>query len=142
MFDAGEAVASRVAGRNAGAGNIDRKPARRGAVIDGIEAQAAIDRVCAKARTNDVVAVAAHDRVGIGRTDDDVGKRRTDDLFDPGQDIAIGIAGAAGGAAMNISSVNLNELMEIVLKRLKPIAQKEYRTAVFEESFRPSRCRN
>ena len=32
--------------------------------------------------------------------------------------------------AMNISSVNLNGLMEIVLKRLKPIAQEEYRTAV------------
>ena len=38
--------------------------------------------------------------------------------------------------AMNISSVNLNELMEIVLKRLKPIAQKKNIELLFE-SFRP-----
>lgn len=37
---------------------------------------------------------------------------------------------------MNISSVNLNELMEIVLKRLKPIAQKKNIELLFE-SFRP-----
>ena len=39
-------------------------------------------------------------------------------------------------AVMNISSVNLNELMEIVLKRLKPIAQKKNVELLFE-SFRP-----
>lgn len=38
--------------------------------------------------------------------------------------------------AMNISSVNLNELMEIVLKRLKSIAQKKNIELLFE-SFRP-----
>lgn len=38
--------------------------------------------------------------------------------------------------ALNISSVNLNELLEIVLKRLKPIAQKKNVEILFE-SFRP-----
>lgn len=37
---------------------------------------------------------------------------------------------------LNISSVNLNELLEIVLKRLKPIAQKKNVEILFE-SFRP-----
>lgn len=39
-------------------------------------------------------------------------------------------------AAINISSVNLNELLEIVLKRLKPIAKKKNIEILFE-SFRP-----
>lgn len=39
-------------------------------------------------------------------------------------------------STMNISSVNLNELLEIVLKRLKPIAQKKNIELLFE-SFRP-----
>lgn len=39
-------------------------------------------------------------------------------------------------AVMNISSVNVNELLEIVLKRLKPIAQKKNIELLFE-SFRP-----
>ena len=37
---------------------------------------------------------------------------------------------------MNISSVNVNEMLEIVLKRLKPIAQKKNVELLFE-SFRP-----
>lgn len=37
---------------------------------------------------------------------------------------------------MNIASVNLNELLEIVLKRLKPIAQKK-NVEILLESFRP-----
>lgn len=37
---------------------------------------------------------------------------------------------------MSVSSVNINELMEIVLKRLKPIAQKKNIEVLFE-SFRP-----
>lgn len=41
-----------------------------------------------------------------------------------------------GSSAINISSVNLNELLEIVLKRLKPIAQKKNVELLFE-SFRP-----
>ena len=39
-------------------------------------------------------------------------------------------------AVMNISSVNVNEMLEIVLKRLKPIAQKKNVELLFE-SFRP-----
>lgn len=39
-------------------------------------------------------------------------------------------------SALNITSVNLNELLEIVLKRLKPIAQKKNVEMLFE-SFRP-----
>lgn len=39
-------------------------------------------------------------------------------------------------SALNITSVNLNELLEIVLKRLKPIAQKKNVEILFE-SFRP-----
>jgi signal transduction histidine kinase len=39
-------------------------------------------------------------------------------------------------STINISSVNLNELLEIVLKRLKPIAQKKNVEVLFE-SFRP-----
>jgi signal transduction histidine kinase len=39
-------------------------------------------------------------------------------------------------ALMDITSVNLNELLEIVLKRLKPIAQKKNVEILFE-SFRP-----
>jgi signal transduction histidine kinase len=38
--------------------------------------------------------------------------------------------------SMNITSVNVNELLEIVLKRLKPIAQKKNIELLFE-SFRP-----
>lgn len=38
--------------------------------------------------------------------------------------------------AMNITSVNINELLEITLKRLKPIAQKKNVEILFE-SFRP-----
>ena len=38
--------------------------------------------------------------------------------------------------AMNITSVNINELLEIILKRLKPIAQKKNVEILFE-SFRP-----
>ena len=39
-------------------------------------------------------------------------------------------------ATLNISSVNLNELLELVLKRLKPLAQKKNIELLFE-SFRP-----
>ena len=39
-------------------------------------------------------------------------------------------------AVMNISSVNVNEMLEIVLKRLKPIAEAKNIELVFE-SFRP-----
>lgn len=39
-------------------------------------------------------------------------------------------------SSLNITSVNLNELLEIVLKRLKPIAQKKNVEILFE-SFRP-----
>lgn len=39
-------------------------------------------------------------------------------------------------AALNISPVNMNELIELVLKRLKPIAEKQHIELVFE-SFRP-----
>jgi len=39
-------------------------------------------------------------------------------------------------SALNITSVNLNELMELVLKRLKPIAEKKNVEILFE-SFRP-----
>lgn len=39
-------------------------------------------------------------------------------------------------ATPNISSVNLNELLELVLKRLKPLAQKKNIELLFE-SFRP-----
>lgn len=39
-------------------------------------------------------------------------------------------------AALNITSVNVNELVEVVLKRLKPIAQKKNIELLFE-SFRP-----
>ena len=38
--------------------------------------------------------------------------------------------------ALNIASINLNELMELVLKRLKPIAEKKNVEILFE-SFRP-----
>lgn len=38
--------------------------------------------------------------------------------------------------SMNIASVNINELLEIILKRLKPIAQKKNVEILFE-SFRP-----
>ncbi len=38
--------------------------------------------------------------------------------------------------SMNITSVNINELLEIILKRLKPIAQKKNVEILFE-SFRP-----
>lgn len=39
-------------------------------------------------------------------------------------------------ATMNVSGVNLNEMMELVLKRLKPIAQRKNIELLFE-SFRP-----
>lgn len=39
-------------------------------------------------------------------------------------------------SALNISSVNMNELLELVLKRLKPLAQKKNIELLFE-SFRP-----
>ncbi|MBQ4284310.1 MAG: GHKL domain-containing protein [Lachnospira sp.] len=39
-------------------------------------------------------------------------------------------------SALNISAVNLNELIEIILKRLKPLAQKKNVEILFE-SFRP-----
>lgn len=39
-------------------------------------------------------------------------------------------------ATLNVSSVNLNELLELVLKRLKPLAQKKNIELLFE-SFRP-----
>lgn len=41
-----------------------------------------------------------------------------------------------GAGQINIASVNLNELMEITLKRLKPLAQKKNIEVLFE-SFRP-----
>lgn len=40
------------------------------------------------------------------------------------------------GVSLNISPVNLNELMELILKRLKPIAEKQHVELVLE-SFRP-----
>lgn len=39
-------------------------------------------------------------------------------------------------ATLNISPVNMNELIELILKRLKPIAEKQHVEVVFE-SFRP-----
>ena len=39
-------------------------------------------------------------------------------------------------SSLNISSVNMNDLMEMTLKRLKPIAQKKNIELLFE-SFRP-----
>lgn len=40
------------------------------------------------------------------------------------------------GAALNISPVNVNDLMEVLLKRLKPIAEKQ-KVELVLESFRP-----
>lgn len=40
------------------------------------------------------------------------------------------------GATVNIESVNINELLELILKRLQPIADKQHVAVVFE-SFRP-----
>ncbi|MCF0130464.1 MAG: ATP-binding protein [Pseudobutyrivibrio sp.] len=43
------------------------------------------------------------------------------------------------GAALNISAMNMNELIELILKRLKPIADKADVKVIFE-SFRPVIC--
>ena len=92
ILDRHQRVAGGVAARGGAGREIDRHAGRRGGIIDGVAARAAVQHVGARAARQYVVTSATGQHVGPGVAGQHVVVGRARDVFEIADDIALGIA--------------------------------------------------